>query len=455
MGSVWPEEELGDVADDVTVGHVGSMATEYLPSGIPFLRSLNVAPHRIEMADMKFVSADFHGKLKKSALRPGDVVIVRTGKPGTAAVIPPNLHVANCSDLVVVRPGPKLDPRFLAYFINSQAQGHVDAHTVGAVQQHFNIGSARQMKVPTPLLAEQRAIAGVLGALDDKIEANRRMNATLEALARALFKSWFVDFDPVYANMGRAKMARSAEGATNPEIARPPAMAPTLDGSGIACDAGGLAALFPARLTDSPLGPIPEGWEVKGLSEIARFLNGLALQKYPPDGDDFIPVIKIAELRAGEWSSGDRASTDIPSDYIVEDGDLLFSWSGSLIHRLWAGGRGALNQHLFKVTSQAVPRWYMFQAIDLHMPEFRDIAADKATTMGHIQRKHLDQALITLPPPPLLKAAGNVVGALESRILTAKLQSRTLAQLRDLLLPKLLSGALRVRDAEKMVEDAA
>ncbi len=172
-------------------------------------------------------------------------------------------------------------------------------------------------------ISEQRAIAHVLGSLDDKIELNRRMNETLEGIARALFKSWFVDFDPV-----RAK----AEGR-DPGLPKP------------------IADLFPDSFEDSELGEIPKGWEVKALDEVACFLNGLALQKYPPTANGWLPVIKIAQLRAKSMSGADRASSELDTDYVVKDGDILFSWSGSLECALWAGGPGALNQHLFKVSS--------------------------------------------------------------------------------------------------------
>jgi len=189
----WREVMLEEVADELTVGYVGPMASEYVPSGIPFLRSQNVEPLRVIQDDIKFITPDFHKRISKSALSPGDVVIVRTGKPGACTVMPDSLPVANCSDLVIVRCGKKLDARFLAYYVNTVAAHHVSAHLVGAVQQHFNVGSARKLKMLLPEIGEQRAIASVLGSLDDKIELNRRMNETLEALAQSLFKSWFVD----------------------------------------------------------------------------------------------------------------------------------------------------------------------------------------------------------------------------------------------------------------------
>jgi type I restriction enzyme S subunit len=266
---------------------------------------------------------------------------------------------------------------------------------------------------------EQRAIAHTLGTLDDKIELNRRINETLEATARALFKSWFVDFDPV-----RAK----AEGR-NPGLPAP------------------FADLFPDSFEDSALGEIPKGWEVRSLDKIARFMNGLALQKYPPMDGRSLPVIKIAELRAGSIEGADAASADLEPEYIVQDGDVLFSWSGSLECVLWAGGTGALNQHLFKVTSAEYPKWLYYLWIHQHIEDFRHIAAGKATTMGHIQRHHLSDAKVVLPPSGLLPALDVLAGPLTDGLWRRRVQSRTLASLRDTLLPKLISGELRLKEA--------
>ena len=205
------------------------------------------------------------------------------------------------------------------------------------------------------------------------------MNATLDEMARALFRSWFVDFEPV-----RAK----AEG-------RPSDLPPALD------------ALFPASFEASELGEIPAGWRVSSLDGIADFTNGLALQRFPHDGDEWLPVIKIAEMRRGYTSRTDKASASIDPRYIVEDGDVLFSWSGSLELVLWAHGPGALNQHLFKVTSDQYPRWLYLGWTREHLDDFRGIAAGKATTMGHIQRHHLTDAKVAVPPMEVLRAARN------------------------------------------------
>lgn len=179
---------LGDLAQ-VTVGHVGPMASEYVPRGIPFLRSQNVKPFHIDLDDVCFISESFHERLKKSALEPGDVVVVRTGAPGTAAIIPESLPIANCSDLVIIHPGEELDSRYLSYYINGAAKGFVSSRLVGAVQQHFNVGEAKKLLLPQVSLEMQRAIASILGSLDDKIDANRRAARASSEFITAAFNA--------------------------------------------------------------------------------------------------------------------------------------------------------------------------------------------------------------------------------------------------------------------------
>ncbi|NML09201.1 restriction endonuclease subunit S [Sphingobium sp. AR-3-1] len=422
----WPLVTLGDVASELTVGHVGSMANEYVATGIPFLRSLNIEPYRISLQDLKFISPEFHKRLRKSALKPGDVVIIRTGKPGVCSVIPEWLTDANCSDLVIVRCGNDLHPRYLAYWVNSLAAHHIGSNLVGAVQQHFNVGSARQMPISLPPLDEQERILSVLATIDDKIELNRRMNATLERQAQAVFRDWFVDFGPVRRKQAGEVDPVAILGGLTPD--------PTYTTH--------LAALFPDAFGDDGL---PMGWSARPLDSIAEFLNGLALQKHPPiPGEPDLPVIKIAELRNGLTERSNRASRTLPPKYIVRDGDFIFSWSGSLMAKVWTEGDGALNQHLFKVTSATYPQWFYALWVHHHMPEFQLIAASKATTMGHIQRMHLTNAVTVCPPGPSITAMSEVMQPLWDRMIHCELENRTLAETRDYLLPRLMSGTVRV-----------
>ena len=311
------------------------------------------------------------------------------------------------------------DSKFFFFLLHSLGLNELRS---GSGQPLLNQTILSSIPTVIPPLPTQRAIAHILGTLDDKIELNRRKNETLEAMARALFKSWFVDFDPVRAKM----QGRWLRGESLP----------------------GLPAeyydLFPDRLVDSELGEIPEGWEVKALSQVATFRNGLALQKYPPTNRPTLPVIKIAQLRAGHVNGADLADSDLPPDYVVHDGDVLFSWSGSLELDVWTGGDGALNQHLFKVMSPDYPKWLCYQWVLHHLPAFRNIAADKATTMGHIKRHHLSEALTVIPDATVLNAMNRHMEPLLKGSRALRVESPSLAAQRDALLPRLVSGELRV-----------
>lgn len=170
----WEEATLGSKCHRITVGHVGPMAKRYAEKGIPFLRSQNVRPFWIDLTGVKFIDDAFMSELGKSELRPGDVAIVRTGYPGTAAVIPKELPQANCADLVIASPGPDLSPHFLAMLLNSSfGKSHVAHVSVGAAQQHFNVGAAKASVFPLPPRATQERLADMAAEV-------RERTATLE-----------------------------------------------------------------------------------------------------------------------------------------------------------------------------------------------------------------------------------------------------------------------------------
>jgi type I restriction enzyme S subunit len=399
MAGEWSEMTLGDVIELKRGYDLPSRDRRDGP--FPIVSSSGISGHHTEA----------------KAKAPG-VVIGRYGTLGEVHYITEDYWPLNTA--LYVRDFKGNDPRFVSYFLRSL---DFTAYSDKAAVPGLNRNDLHTAQISLPALSEQRAIAHILGTLDDKIELNRRMSATLEAMARALFKSWFVDFDPV-----RAK----AEGR-DPGLPQP------------------LADLFPDSFEDSQLGEIPRGWEVKALDEIARFVNGLALQKYPPTGERSLPVIKIAQLRAGNTEGADRASVDLEPAYIVQDGDILFSWSGSLECVLWSAGLGALNQHLFKVTSDQYPKWLCYLGVHHHLADFRHIAAGKATTMGHIQRHHLSDAKLGIPSPALLSAMDVVFAHFIESTWRRAVEARTLASLRDALLPKLISGELRVDSAESFI----
>ena len=286
------------------------------------------------------------------------------------------------------------------------------AESTGSTFPNVSKDQIARILWPALSMEQEHRAARILGSIDDRIEVNRHLSETLEAMAQALFKSWFIDFEPV-----RAKMEGRDTGLPDQ-----------------------IADLFPDSLVDSPLGPIPEGWEAKPLSALARFLNGLAMQKYPPVGEGRLPVLKIAQLRAGHLARADFVRDDIDDKYVVVDGDIVFSWSGSLECKYWTGGPAALNQHLFRVLPRQHPPWLCYSAIIHHLAKFREVANDKATTMGHIQRRHLDEALQAVPPADALRSFNVLIAPLMQRSIQANVSSRNLAGLRDILLAHLLTG---------------
>ena len=294
----------------------------------------------------------------------------------------------------------------MKYFLRSSVgQNSILERSNGSVQVNIcKRATIESIAIPLPSLSIQRQIVKVLSSIDDKIELNAQINHNLEEQAKAIFKSWFVDFSAV----------------TNGEFG---------EDDGIR---------------------LPMGWKKSCLSDVATYLNGLAMQKYRPQGDDNgYPVLKIKELRQGMCDcDSERCSSTIKSEYVVHDGDVIFSWSGSLLVDLWCGGDCGLNQHLFKVTSSAFDKWFYYSWTKYHLDEFIAIAADKATTMGHIKRENLQAAIVLVPPSDVYAQVGNILGPIYDKIIQNRVESRRLAQLRDALLPKLMSGEIDVSEVE-------
>lgn len=406
----------------------------------------------------------YHNEAKATA--PG-VVIGRSGSIGGGQYITEDFWPLNTT--LWVKDFKGHNPRYVYYLMRS-----IDFST-------FNVGTGvptlnrnHLSSVDVTVLDEDSEIyvTKCLGSLDDKIQLNHQINQTLEEIAQAIFKSWFVDFEPV-----KAKIAALETGGSEDDALL--AAMQTIAGSALfatdAADADAqtqlarlqaehpeqyatlraTAELFPSAMQESELGEIPEGWECLPLDEIAHYQNGLALQKYRPENeDDFLPVLKIAQLRAGYADGKEKASPNIRKDCIVDNGDVIFSWSGSLIVDIWCGGKAALNQHLFKVTSEKHPKWLYYYFTRHHLEEFQRIAAAKAVTMGHIKREHLRQALCAIPEKELIEQVGKTLRHILDQTIALRLEAQSLAELRDTLLPKLLSGELSVSAAADQITKA-
>ena len=443
MAGEWQLESLGELCLLINRG-IAPAYTEQ--GGILVINQKCIRDHRVSLAEAKRTDPKAKRVPEDRLLRPFDVLVNSTGVGtlGRVAQVKKLPEPATVdSHVTIVRPDPeKIYPRYLGFVLEFK-QPEIEALAEGSTGQiELPRARLRELEVPVPPLPVQRAIAHILGTLDDKIELLRRMNETLEAMARALFKSWFVDFDPVIDNALET-------GNPIPDEIKEKAKRRLALGERRKLLPEHIRRLFPDRFVDSELGPIPDGWKIKSLDEIAEYLNGIAWQKYrAKEGEPSLPVIKIRELREGITPASDRASMDVPEEYIVEDGDVLFSWSGSLLVKIWCGGQGVLNQHLFKVSSKRYPKWFYYLWTSEHLDRFRRIAADKATTMGHIKRAHLSESHVIVPDSTLLSQMTSIIEPIIEQRVANEIACRTLANIRDALLPKLVSGEIRVKDAK-------
>lgn len=404
-------------------------------SGYPFLSFKDVFYNSAVPKQLTELVNSTSQERERCSIARGDVFLTRTSETmdelGMSCVALADIADATFNGFTKrLRPKHSLRvvPEFARYYFRSpEFRSGVTAMTSMSTRASLNNEMLSRLYMVLPSHAEQGRIGQALGALDDRIFLLRETNKTLESIAQAIFKSWFVDFDPV-----RAKMeGRQPEGMDEET-----------------------AALFPDRFEELPLGTAPRGWQIRGLDNIADYLNGLALQKFPPTGQNDLPIIKIAQLRKGETDKNSLAAGSIKPAYVIQDGDILFSWSGSLEVEIWCGGCGALNQHLFKVTSAKYPKWFYYLWTKHHLPSFRHIAESKATTMGHIQRKHLSDAMAIVPCFRVLEQANEIFEPLINQQIENAIQARTLTALRDALLPRLISGQLRLPDTQEQVENA-
>jgi type I restriction enzyme S subunit len=369
---------------------------------------------------VRFVSEETYKTWFKGHPIPGDVLFVNKGTPGRVNLVPKVVDFCIAQDMVALRPDSnKINPLYFFAALRSETvQQSIKDLSVGSTIPHLKKSDFQQLEIPVVESVLQEYIGNLYFDLSQKIETNKQIALTLERIAHAIFKSWFIDFDPVHAK-ARGELPVGIDAET--------------------------AALFPDSFEDSELGPIPAGWEIKSLTDLAEYRNGLALQKYPAKGDgNDLPVLKIPQLKANSVDGAGFASSEVPERFVITDGDCIFSWSGALEVRIWCGGEAALNQHLFKVVPLETPTWNAYFQTLNHLDDFRAIAEGKATTMGHIKRGDLENAKFAGCPDNLIKKAEEVIAPLLSEFVIRGQQNRTLTQLRDSLLPRLISGELEI-----------
>lgn len=405
----WKHYKMDDVIDEISMGPFGSDVKKefYVNKGIPILNGSNLQGFKLQENSFGYLTEEKADSLNKCNAHRGDIIVTHRGTLGQIVYVPSNSkydrYVISQSQFRFRCKPDLVDVQYLVYYFHTREGQYkilANASQVGVPALARATSTFRLIDIKLPSLADQRRIASILSSLDRKIELNNKINADLEEMAQAIFKNWFVDFEPFK------------------------------DG----------------KFVDSELGMIPEGWEVGTLTEIASYINGLAMQKYPPENIEYsLPVLKIKELGQGFCGTdSDRCSCNIKDECKIHNGDVIFSWSGTLLVDVWCGGDCGLNQHLFKVTSKDYPKWFYYYWTKHHLREFIHIAKDKAVTMGHIKRGHLEEAMVAISDNDSMEKAHELFEPILSKMISLRLENSRLSLLRDTLLPRLMSGEIEV-----------
>jgi type I restriction enzyme S subunit len=388
--------------------------------GLPFARAGNIAGgFNFDEAD-RFPQENLD-RVGEKVSRPGDAVFTSKGTVGRFAfvtkhtprfVYSPQLCFWRSLNTDVI------DPRWLFYWMHSAeffdqysgVKGQTD------MADYVSLGDQRRMVITLPPIEEQRATSDMLGSLDDKIDLNGQLNQLAEAMARAIFKAWFIDFQPAKAKASGATSFRGMPQEAFDQLS--------------------------TEIVESELGSTPAGWEMSSIADIAEFVNGKAFTQHATSRGQMI--IRIAELNSGPGSATKYSDIETEPEYTAFPDDILFAWSGSLgVHR-WHRDNAIINQHIFKVIPKGRPKWYAYYRLVEAMSFFQAIASTKATTMGHIQRRHLSEAVFSEPPKWLIEVADTRIRPLYELIHTNERESIALAEIREALLPRIVSGKLRI-----------
>jgi type I restriction enzyme, S subunit len=401
-----------------------------------FLRITDIVPGFIDWNTVPHVSIDSK-TLEKYRLDDGDIVLARTGaSTGASSYIKAPPVAVFASYLVRLKANPKFDSRFLAYYLQSAAFWSYIRGVLGdkSAQPNASASTMAQAPLRAPRSKDyQRAIANILGTLDDKIELNRRVNETLTVMARTLFRSWFIDFDPV-----RAKVeGRDTNLSTH------------------------LNDLFPSKFTDFSLGEIPAGWENQRLREIADIFSGGTPKKgtaiYWTGSIPWISPKSMDSIHVDESENNVTPAAIGNGTRLVKKGSVLVMVRGMGLHQ---GVRIAQCQRdvAFNQDVKAlVPKWgdgafLLFALLDAAPYLFSKVSAAGHGT-GVLATDILEDLAFVVPPPSTRERLVKPLSDLNSKIASNNQQSKNLTSLRNALLPKLLSGQLQIRDAKKFIEE--
>lgn len=403
--SEWRETTLGAVAD-LLVGHAfRSAGFTDNPEDARLLRGVNIGQGNLDWGRTAHWPAA-EAKGSRYELQAGDVVLamdrpwIEAGLKRARIMRDDDLPALLVQRVIRLRGTGETRTSFIHHLIASETfSRYIQTIVTGATVPHISQTQVAAFRFELPPIDQQDRICDILDAIDNVIENNRRRIGLLEQMAQAIYREWFVRFRyPGHED---------------------------------------------ATFVDSPLGPIPEGWAVKSFSEIASFINGFAF-KPTHWGETGRPIIKIKQLKQGVTADTPRCDEDeIKQKYWVEPGDLLFSWSADLGAYRWSDEPGLLNQHLFTVIpSEKLSVAFLFHTLDGALPQFWDRA--QGTTMRHIKRSALSEVTTAVPPQDLVDLFTAAVEPAAQEVISLRQSSQRLASIRDLLLPKLVTGQIDV-----------
>lgn len=373
--------------------------------------------------DSKQVTEEVSNQFRRTILKGGEIVLNLISEPGHSAIVPSHLAGHNVSrDVAVIPLIAGVDVRFVDFYLRSSlAINWLSARLQGSVTQKINLGTLRELPVKLPSRNEQIAIARLLGALDNRITLLRETNATLEAIAQALFKSWFVDFDPVRAK-AEGRQPEGMDAAT--------------------------ATLFPDSFEESELGLVPKGWSVRSIYEISRVIYGapFASKRFNSEGVGS-PLVRIRDLK--DENPGVYTDEVHPKGYMIQPGDIVVGMDGEFRAYLWGGKPAWLNQRVCVFAPESgVPTAFVHRSISPLLAAVE--ASETATTVIHLGKNDIDRFRVVVPSQTVLAAFSELMAPIYSRIVEGKQAASSLANLRDTLLPRLISGQLRLPEAEAL-----
>jgi type I restriction enzyme S subunit len=430
MGGEWRTETLRDIGVSlIDCEHRTPPAAE---SGYPYIAIPQLRDGRIDLSNVRRITRDHYVEwTKKAKPQKDDVILSRRCNPGETAAVPPELECALGQNLVLLRTdGTRVYPPFLRWLTRGpqwweQVRMFIN---VGAVFDSLKCVDIPSFRLRIPPFPEQQNIASILGALDDKIELNRQMNQTLEGIAQALFKSWFVDFDPV-----RAKMEGRDPGLPHE-----------------------VADLFPDSLVSGTLKPLPEGWRYTRLGDVIGINENNVSKQYPHEAIEYISISSVESGRLLSTQSVALSKAPSRAKRLVRHGDVV--WSMVRPNRrsyLWMyepAENTVVSTGFAVLTPQHIPSPYLYHLVT--QDEFVGYLAANADGSAYpaVRPDVFARAVVTLPSTAILDAFQAAVGPMMRRIGLNQQESETLAGIRDTLLPKLLSGELPVKDFEKRTE---